>query len=272
MTNAAEAAEAAQGGYRALFDLTGRRALVLGAGSGIGWEAAQALADFGAQVCCADRDLAAASDCADQAGPGAYPMRLDMMDEAALAQAATELSGLDILVFTPATNVRKRLLDYTTAEFDQVMQLNLRGSFSLLRAFGQGMVERRQGSIIGFTSIRATTTEPGQAVYAASKAGLVQLLRTAAVEWGPAGVRVNLIAPGVVEHAADRADQSGAGVVCGVCGQEHARPLGTAIGTGGRRGLPRLRCRQLRYRIGADGQRRLDGIRRTVHAALKGPV
>lgn len=196
MTNAAEAA---QGGYRALFDLTGRRALVLGAGSGIGWEAAQALADFGAQVCCADRDLAAASDCADQAGPGAYPMRLDMMDEAALAQAATELPGLDILVFTPATNVRKRLLDYTTAEFDQVMQLNLRGSFSLLRAFGQGMVERRQGSIIGFTSIRATTTEPGQAVYAASKAGLVQLLRTAAVEWGPAGVRVNLIAPGVVD-------------------------------------------------------------------------
>ena len=193
------AAEVAQGGYRALFDLTGRRALVLGAGSGIGWEAAQALADFGAQVCCADRDLAAASDCADQAGPGASPMRLDMMDEAALAQAATELPGLDILVFTPATNVRKRLLDYTTAEFDQVMQLNLRGSFSLLRAFGQGMVERRRGSIIGFTSIRATTTEPGQAVYAASKAGLVQLLRTAAVEWGPAGVRVNLIAPGVVD-------------------------------------------------------------------------
>lgn len=192
-------AEAPRAGYRALFDLTGRRALVVGAGSGIGREAARALADFGAQVSCADRDLAAAADAAGQAGPGASPLRLDMMDEAALARAATDLPGLDVLVFTPATNIRKRLLDYTAAEFDQVMQLNMRGSFNLVRAFGKGMVVRGRGSIIGFTSIRASTTEPGQGVYAASKAGLVQLLRTAAAEWGPAGVRVNLIAPGVVE-------------------------------------------------------------------------
>jgi NAD(P)-dependent dehydrogenase (short-subunit alcohol dehydrogenase family) len=193
------AAEAPQAGYRALFDLTGQRALVVGAGSGIGLEAARALADFGAQVGCADRDLAAATDAAGQAGPGAYPLQLDMMDDAALTEAAAGLPGLDVLVFTPASNVRKRLLAYTAAEFDQVMRLNLRSSFNLVRAFGKGMVERGRGSIIGFTSIRASTTEPGQGVYAASKAGLVQLLRTAAVEWGPAGVRVNLIAPGVVE-------------------------------------------------------------------------
>jgi NAD(P)-dependent dehydrogenase (short-subunit alcohol dehydrogenase family) len=193
------AAGTAPAGYRALFDLTGRRALVVGAGSGIGREAARALADFGAQVGCADLDLAAATDAADQAGPGAYPLRLDMMDETALDQAAAGLPDLDVLVFTPATNVRKRLLAYTAAEFDQVIQLNLRGSFNLVRAFGKVMVERGRGSVIGFTSIRASTTEPGQGVYAASKAGLVQLLRTAAVEWGPAGVRVNLIAPGVVE-------------------------------------------------------------------------
>jgi NAD(P)-dependent dehydrogenase (short-subunit alcohol dehydrogenase family) len=192
-------AEAPQAGYRSLFDLTGRQALVVGAGSGIGREAARALADFGARVGCADRDEAAAAGTAAQAGPGAYPLRLDIMDEAALAQAAAGLTDLDVLVFTPATNVRKRLLAYTAAEFDQVMQLNLRGSFNLVRAFGRVMVERGRGSIIGFTSIRASTTEPGQGVYAASKAGLVQLLRTAAVEWGPAGVRVNLIAPGVVE-------------------------------------------------------------------------
>ncbi len=110
-----------------------------------------------------------------------------------------ELGEVDVLVFTAATNVRKRMLDYTGEEFDRVVALNLRASFDLIRAFGAAMAERGRGSIIGFSSIRATTVEPGQSVYAATKAGLVQLLRTAAAELGPAGVRVNAIAPGVVE-------------------------------------------------------------------------
>jgi len=80
-----------------------------------------------------------------------------------------------------------------------VVALNLRASFELVRYFGATMVARRRGSIIGFTSIRAVTVEPGQAVYAATKAGLVQLLRTAAAEFGSAGVRVNAVAPGVVD-------------------------------------------------------------------------
>lgn len=104
-----------------------------------------------------------------------------------------------MLVFTAATNVRKRLLDYSGEEFDRVVGLNLRASFDVVRAFGAGMVERGRGSIIGFASIRASVTEPGQGVYSATKAGLVQLLRTAAAEFGPHGVRVNAIAPGVVE-------------------------------------------------------------------------
>ena len=106
---------------------------------------------------------------------------------------------MDVLVFTAATNVRKRLLDYGDDEFDRVVDLNLRASFDLVRAFGAGMAERGRGSIIGFSSIRAVTVEPGQGVYAATKAGLVQLLRTAAAELGPRGVRVNAVAPGVVE-------------------------------------------------------------------------
>jgi NAD(P)-dependent dehydrogenase (short-subunit alcohol dehydrogenase family) len=113
--------------------------------------------------------------------------------------AARELGAVDVLVFTAATNVRKRLLDYADAEFDRVVELNLRASFDLVRAFGGPMAERGRGSIVGFTSIRAVTVEPGQGVYAATKAGLVQLLRTAAAELGPRGVRVNAIAPGVVE-------------------------------------------------------------------------
>ena len=120
---------------------------------------------------------------------------------------------MDILVFTAATNVRKRLVDYTDEEFDRVVDLNLRASFDLVRAFGAGMAERGRGSIIGFASIRAVTVEPGQGVYAATKAGLVQLLRTAAAELGPSGVRVNAVAPGVVETPLTAQIRADAGVV-----------------------------------------------------------
>jgi NAD(P)-dependent dehydrogenase (short-subunit alcohol dehydrogenase family) len=180
--------------YEDLFRLDGRRAVVVGAGSGIGREAARALAAHGAEVVCADRDAESAA--ATGAGP-AYA--LDVLDRDAVRAAASELGDVDVLVFTAATNVRKRLLDYADAEFDRVVDLNLRASFDLVRAFGAPMAARGRGSIIGFTSIRAVTVEPGQGVYAATKAGLVQLLRTAAAELGPQGVRVNAIAPGVVE-------------------------------------------------------------------------
>ncbi|TDE41707.1 SDR family oxidoreductase [Nonomuraea mesophila] len=182
--------------YDALFRLDGRRAVVIGAGSGIGREAALALAAHGASVVCADRDLAAAEETAGRCGGRAR--LVDVLDPAAVHRLAAE-EPADILVFTAATNVRKRLLDYTGEEFDRVVGLNLRGSFDVVRAFGAGMVERGRGSIIGFASIRASVTEPGQSVYSATKAGLVQLLRTAAAEFGPHGVRVNAIAPGVVE-------------------------------------------------------------------------
>jgi NAD(P)-dependent dehydrogenase (short-subunit alcohol dehydrogenase family) len=123
---------------------------------------------------------------------------LDILDADAVARAGAELGSLDGLVSTPATNVRKLLLDYTGEEFDRVVALNLRATFDILRAFGAPMAARGRGSIVAFSSIRALTVEPGQGVYAASKAGLVQLVRTAAAELGPAGVRVNAVAPGVV--------------------------------------------------------------------------
>jgi NAD(P)-dependent dehydrogenase (short-subunit alcohol dehydrogenase family) len=183
--------------YSGLFRLDGRRAVVVGAGSGIGRESALALAAHGAEVVCADRDEAAAAATA-AAGQELSAYRLDVLDSSAVTRAADELGAVDVLVFTAATNVRKRLLDYSAEEFDRVVSLNLRASFDLIRAFGAGMAERGRGSIIGFASIRAVTVEPGQGVYAATKAGLVQLLRTAAVELGP-GVRANAVAPGVVE-------------------------------------------------------------------------
>jgi NAD(P)-dependent dehydrogenase (short-subunit alcohol dehydrogenase family) len=184
--------------YTDLFRLDGRRAVVVGAGSGIGRESALALAAHGAEVVCADRDLGAARLTASLATDmSAY--HLDVLDRVAIGRAAEELGAVDVLVFTAATNVRKRLLDYADDEFDRVVALNLRSAFDLVRAFGAGMAERGHGSIIGFSSIRALTVEPGQGVYAATKAGVVQLLRTAAAELGPSGVRLNAVAPGIVD-------------------------------------------------------------------------
>ncbi|MBO0811614.1 MAG: SDR family oxidoreductase [Microlunatus sp.] len=184
--------------YQNLFRLDGRRSVVIGAGSGIGRESALALAAHGAEVVCADRDLAGAEQTAGLAD-GLTARGLDVLDQAAVARAADDLGAVDVLVFTAATNVRKRLLDYSSEEFDRVVSLNLRSAFDLVRAFGPGMAGRGRGSMIGFTSIRAVAVEPGQGVYAATKAGLLQLMRTAAAELGPQGVRFNVIAPGVVE-------------------------------------------------------------------------
>ncbi|MFD4196496.1 SDR family NAD(P)-dependent oxidoreductase [Amycolatopsis thermoflava] len=183
--------------YEKLFRLDGKRAVVLGAGSGIGRESALALAAHGAEVICADRNAAAAAETAREIRGESY--EIDVLDSSAVARAAGELGALDVVVLTAATNVRKRLLDYRREEFDRVVALNLGATFDVVRAFGAGMVERGRGSIIGFSSIRGTTVEPGQGPYAATKAGLVQLFRTAAAEFGPSGVRVNAIAPGVVE-------------------------------------------------------------------------
>lgn len=196
--------------YSHLFDLSGRKAVVVGAGSGIGRECALGLAAHRATVVCADRDeVAAEATAALVDGMMSYP--LDVLDSGAVHRAAADLGAVDILVFTAATNVRKRLLDYSTEEFERVVALNLRASFELVRAFGAGMAKRGGGSIIGFSSIRAVTVEPGQGVYAATKAGLVQLLRTAAAELGPQGVRVNAVAPGIVDTPLTAQIQADAG-------------------------------------------------------------
>lgn len=188
--------------YAQLFDLTGRTALVVGAGSGIGQASAQALAAFGARVLAADVNTAAVADTAAAIraeGGMAEPIALDMRSGEGMEAALAGQGDIDVLVATPSINVRKGLLDYSEAEFDRVVGLNLKGTFLLLQRVARGMAERGRGSIIVFSSIRGEVVEPGQGVYAATKAGVRQMCRALAAELGPRGVRVNLIAPGVVE-------------------------------------------------------------------------
>jgi NAD(P)-dependent dehydrogenase (short-subunit alcohol dehydrogenase family) len=189
-----------------LFRLDGRIALIAGAASGIGQAAARGLASAGAMSICADVNEAGAEHTAAEIrsqGGKAEALPLDILDQAAVRASVNSMleqhGHIDILVSTPAVNVRKRLLNYSGDEFDKVIDLNLKGTFYIVQAVGRAMEQKKSGSIILFSSIRSVTVEPGQGVYAATKSGIVQLARALAAELGPSGVRVNCIAPGIVE-------------------------------------------------------------------------
>lgn len=176
----------------AMFDLTGKTAVVIGAASGIGEAIAAGFARQGARVLALDIKPDASRQIE----------ALDITDGPAVDRVLAEIDrrhGIDVLVCMPAVNVRKPILQYTDEELSLVLDVNMKGNFRVLRAAGRAMTARKKGSIILFSSIRSQSVEPGQSVYAATKAGIVQLARTAAAEFGPCGVRVNAIAPGVIE-------------------------------------------------------------------------
>ena len=187
----------------ALFDLSGRTAAVIGGGSGIGEAVALGAAAQGAAVIVLDVNETAARAVATRIGGQAGAAALDVRDSAAVSEAldriARDRGRLDIVVCTPGINVRKPILKYSEDEFDRVVAVNLKGSFNVLQAAGRLMTAQRGGSIVIFSSIRSQVVEPGQSVYAMTKAGIVQLVRAGAAEFGPFGVRVNAIGPGVVE-------------------------------------------------------------------------
>lgn len=190
----------------AIFRLDGRVAAIVGAGSGIGEATARAAARQGAHVACIDVDAAKAEAAAKAiagAGGSADAVAIDIRDGAAVGRAFGEIRArkgrLDACVCTPSINVRKTLADYSEEEFERVVSINLRGNFNVLRAAGGIMAEAGRGSIVLVSSIRSLVVEPGQAVYAMTKAGIVQLVRAAAAEYGRRGVRVNALGPGVVD-------------------------------------------------------------------------
>jgi NAD(P)-dependent dehydrogenase (short-subunit alcohol dehydrogenase family) len=189
-----------------LFDLTGKVAAVIGGGSGIGEAVALGAVELGAAVVCLDANPDAAVEVARRGaanGGRCTAGALDIRDPAAVNDALQRVradhGALDIVICTPGINVRKRILDYKDDELARVLDLNLKGSFYVLRAAGRIMTAERRGSIVLFSSIRSQVVEPGQSVYAATKAGIVQMVRGAASEFGPFGVRVNCVGPGVVE-------------------------------------------------------------------------
>lgn len=185
--------------------LKDRVAVVTGAGSGIGAAIARGLADAGVKVAVIDRDGRAAESVAvalTQSGATAIAVACDVTDERAVLAAADvvrlRLGQCGILV-NNAGILRAGALDTVSiADWNTVLAVNLTGYLIAARAFGRDMLAANLGSIINVASISAINTQPRSGAYSASKAGVLQLSKQLAIEWGPRGVRSNAILPGFI--------------------------------------------------------------------------
>ena len=185
-----------------LFDLTGKVALVTGAGRGLGRTMALALAAAGADIVATARTASEIESLAAEVrglGRRALALTADSTDaaavEAVVARAVEGLGQIDILVNNAGINVRKPVLELSEGEYRSVLETNLVGSFHWARAAGRRMVAQRAGKVINISSIMGRVVLANQAAYASSKGGVEQLTKVLAVEWAPFNVQVNAIGP-----------------------------------------------------------------------------
>ena len=148
-----------------------------------------------------------------------------------------------------------------------MVKVNLRGNFNVLMAAGRIMTAQKSGSIVLFSSIRSIVTEPGQAVYSMTKAGILQLAKTAATEWAEQGVRVNAVGPGVIETPLTAPIKAVPEWYQAYADKNPMRRWAHADEMAGPDGVPVVGRRQLRHRHDPVRRRRLAGRRRAVHAA-----
>ncbi|QEC48027.1 SDR family oxidoreductase [Baekduia soli] len=196
------------GGPRGLFDLGGRVALVTGAApGGLGHHSAVGLARHGAEVVAADvparaGELQATADAVREHGAVAGTVAFDVTSEeaveAAIAQVLERHGRIDVLVHHAGVMMRRPSFETDVADWQRVIDVNLTGTWLVARAAARGMVDRGAGAIITTSSVYASIVGPvPEPAYYASKAGVANLTRGLAAEWGGAGVTVNCLAPGV---------------------------------------------------------------------------
>ena len=188
-----------------LFRLDGRRALVTGGGKGLGKVMAQALAEAGADVAVVSRTLAdveaVAADISSTTGRRTFPFATDVTKAAEVATMAAAIERglggpIDILINNAGVNIRGSLADLTEADFDTVLDVNLKAPFLVSRQFAPGMAARGWGRIINLGSILSVIGIAGRVPYASSKAAIVGMTRVLAMEYATKGVTVNALCPG----------------------------------------------------------------------------
>jgi len=186
-----------------MFDLTGKRALVTGASGGIGAAIARALYNAGASVALSGTRVEPLEALKAELGERAFVVPANLSDAAsvdALPKAAEAALGgsVDILVNNAGLTRDQLAMRMKDEDWDQVLAVNLTAAFKLAKAGLRGMMKSRWGRIISITSIVGVTGNPGQANYAASKAGLIGMSKSLAQEVASRGVTVNCVAPGFI--------------------------------------------------------------------------
>ncbi len=189
-----------------MFDLTGMTALVTGASGGIGSAIAKALAEQGATLALSGSNADKLAAFAKELGGDHKTLVCDLGDGAAVdqlvPQAVDALCGkLDILVNNAGVTRDNLAMRMKDDEWDQVIRVNLEAAFRLCRAAAKPMMKARFGRIVSITSVVGATGNPGQANYAASKAGLVGMSKALAQELASRGITVNCVAPGFIRSA-----------------------------------------------------------------------
>jgi 3-oxoacyl-[acyl-carrier protein] reductase len=189
-----------------MFDLNGMTALVTGASGGIGSAVAQALAGRGARLALSGSNVAKLEAFAAELGGDHVCLPCDLGDGAAvdaLVPAALEALGgtLDILVNNAGVTRDNLIMRMKDEEWESVLRINLEAAFRLIRAATRPMMKARFGRIVSITSVVGVTGNPGQANYAASKAGLIGMSKSLAQELASRGITVNCVAPGFIRSA-----------------------------------------------------------------------
>jgi 3-oxoacyl-[acyl-carrier protein] reductase len=188
-----------------MFDLTGKTALVTGATGGIGGAITRALHRQGATVALSGTRKEILDQLAGELGSRAHVLPCNLSDkddvETLVPRCEEQMGQLDILVANAGVTKDNLFVQLKDEDWDSVIAINLTATFRLSRAAMKGMMRRRQGRIIGITSVVGVTGNPGQGNYVAAKAGMIGMMKSLAQEYAKRGVTANCVAPGFIATA-----------------------------------------------------------------------